>query len=219
MRSNMEYIGFKTRSCGIYKITNKINGKVYIGRTNNFHNRHRQHLYAYKKQDSSKSNQYLLNSYNKYGFNNFTFEEIYYCLSETESKVMEQYYMEIYNSFDSDTGYNLRKDTEGGMLISKATSHKITDRLKKEWESGIRDEHADKLKASWEYRDREAQSKLMSKTLTKYYYCIDNDLTKKLHYKDLVALGLSWAIGKFKRSNSDQILLKGFIVERFKYES
>ena len=105
------------------------------------------------------------------------------------------------------------------MLTSKATSHKITERLKKEWESGIRDDHGEKLKASWEYRDREAQSKLMSKTLTKYYYCINDNLDERLHYKELVELGLSWTLGKFKRSNSDRISLKGFIVERFKYES
>ena len=214
----MKYIGFKTKSCGIYKITNVVNGKVYIGRTSNFYKRHHQHLTAYRRQDSTKSNQYLINSYNKYGFDNFTFEEIYYCLCKDESKFMEQYYMELYNSFDSDVGYNLRKDTEGGMLTSKATSHKITERLKKEWESGIRDDHGEKLKASWEYRDHEAQSKLMSKTLTKYYYCINDNLDERLHYKELVELGLSWAIGKFKRSNSDRISLKGFIVERFKYE-
>ena len=33
---------------------------------------------------------------------------------------------------------------------TEATSRKITERLKKEWGSGVRDEHSDKLKASWE---------------------------------------------------------------------
>ena len=145
----MKYIGFKTKSCGIYKITNMINGKVYIGRTKNFYQRYHQHIGAYRKQDNTKSNQYLLNSYNKYGFDNFTFEEIYYCLFEEESKIMETHFMGAYNSFDSDIGYNLRKDAEGGMLVSEATSRKITERLKKEWGSGVRDEHSDKLKASW----------------------------------------------------------------------
>ena len=219
MRSNMKRVGFNTKSRGIYKITNTINGKVYIGRTNNFYKRYHQHLTAYRKQDPKKSNQYLLNSYNKYGFDNFTFEEIYYCLCEDECKTMENHFMGLYNSHDSSFGYNLRKDTDGGMLVSEETSAKISKRLKAEWASGVRDGHSDKLKNAWVDRDREVQSLLMSKTLTKYYYCINDCFSVKLHYKDLVELGLKSVISNFFRKKSDRVLCKGYIVERFRYES
>ncbi|MEG7747601.1 GIY-YIG nuclease family protein [Listeria monocytogenes] len=49
---------------GIYKITNIVNNKIYIGSTNNFKRRITEHKRTFK---DGKSNKYLNNSVNKHG--------------------------------------------------------------------------------------------------------------------------------------------------------
>lgn len=214
----MQYIGFRTKQTGIYKITNTINGKIYIGRTSNFNRRYVQYLYDFENQRSRSVNQHFLNSVNKYGLDNFEFEELYYCFTEDESLVLEIEFMNMYKSTNSEFGYNKRQDSEGGMIVSNETSLKISNRLKKEWRLGVRDGHSEKLKASWENRDRVKQSELFSKSLTKWYYVVNENYDNKLFYKDLVDIGLKNSIGKFSEKKSNKVVFKDFIIERFEYE-
>ena len=57
--------------CGIYKITNKINGKCYIGQSNDIHRRWKQELAP-----NAKLNPHLARAFEKYGIDNFEFEII-----------------------------------------------------------------------------------------------------------------------------------------------
>lgn len=59
---------------GIYKITNKVNGKFYIGSSKNIKERWKHHRSDLKS--GTHSNPHLQNSYNKYGKKNFKFEII-----------------------------------------------------------------------------------------------------------------------------------------------
>lgn len=88
---------------GIYKITNIINGKCYIGQSIDIERRWQEHLY--------KNSTCLLLKYalHKYGVNNFTFEVIEECKPE-ELNSREIYWIKYYDSF-GDNGYNL---TAGG---------------------------------------------------------------------------------------------------------
>ena len=61
-------------TCGIYKITNTANGKVYIGSSVDVHGRfncHRSDL-----RNNRHGNQHLQNAWNLYGENSFVFEII-----------------------------------------------------------------------------------------------------------------------------------------------
>jgi len=90
----------------IYKITNLINNKVYIGQTiRNFEIRVKE--YKTKKMH----NIYLENSFNKYGFENFKFEIIENCSSMNELNDREIYWINHYDSTNRDKGYNIN---EGG---------------------------------------------------------------------------------------------------------
>ncbi len=62
---------------GIYKITNLVNNKFYIGSSCNLKNREWQHFNQLKRNKHSSSK--LQNSYNKHGKNNFKFEIIAIC--------------------------------------------------------------------------------------------------------------------------------------------
>jgi len=69
-------------NCGIYKILNIINGKMYIGSSINLKSRKYQHFFTLKK--GVHCNKYLQNSYNKYGDNNFKWEIIEYIKSSDD---------------------------------------------------------------------------------------------------------------------------------------
>lgn len=93
---------------GIYKITNNINGKVYIGQSKNIERRFSEHKNRCVKK-SCKTILYL--AYDKYGFDNFSFEIIEECTIENLD-TFEKYYIAKYKSNIKKYGYNL---TSGGL--------------------------------------------------------------------------------------------------------
>ena len=209
---------FKSQG-GVYKITNTVNGKCYIGRTTCFYRRSHHYIYDFNNQRSRQINDYLLRSMIKHGLNKFTFSVIEICdMDFVEDR--ELFWMEYFNSTDRDKGYNLRKDKSGAMIVHDLTREKISKRLRVEWESGIRDDHSDKLKLSWNHRDRSAQSKLMSKNLTKYIYLVQGaDFTGKVPYKELREMNLHGCLGKFAKYKTNIVDFKGYRIERIKIET
>jgi group I intron endonuclease len=90
----------------IYKVTNKINGKIYIGFDSNWPTRKYQHKSRSKKNKTYK----LYQAIRKYGWDNFDWEIIYQSFDALHTlKVMEPHFIKEYNSFNF--GYNM---TEGG---------------------------------------------------------------------------------------------------------
>lgn len=94
----------------IYKITNTINGKIYIGQTiKSVEKRFQQH-----KNNSNKpyfSQIVLYQAFNKYGIENFICEELEECPLEILDE-REKYWIKFYNSYID--GYN---STLGGRAI------------------------------------------------------------------------------------------------------
>lgn len=86
----------------IYKITNLINGKIYIGKTLlTVEKRWKEHCEDYKKQRNEKRP--LYSAMNKYGIENFKIEQIEEC-SDKIINEREVYWIEHYQSFKH--GYN-----------------------------------------------------------------------------------------------------------------
>lgn len=87
---------------GIYKITNQLNGKCYIGQSVNIENRWKQHVY---EGTHNRKNNKFYNAIKKYGIENFLFEIIEECsLSSNELDQRERYWINYYDSFNN--GYN-----------------------------------------------------------------------------------------------------------------
>ena len=86
----------------IYKITNMLNNKIYIGKTNRtIEERWREHVRSSKL--ANKNHIPLYKAFNKYGIANFCIEEI----EEVPYNIVdekEQYYIQYYNSYYD--GYN-----------------------------------------------------------------------------------------------------------------
>ena len=107
----------------VYKIVNKINGKLYIGCTSrNLLERFSEHLY-----ESSRgvlTNIVLYKAIKKYGKNNFYIEELEICKSEKEMYQKEIEYIEKYQTFFKyNKGYNMTLGGEGlrGVFFSEKT--------------------------------------------------------------------------------------------------
>lgn len=92
----------------IYKITNKVNGKSYIGQTRyTIEFRWRQHLHK-------KDNTYFHNAIKKYGVDNFIVEKLEECNIEDLNE-REIYYIAKYNTFKD--GYNLTIGGDGNRTL------------------------------------------------------------------------------------------------------
>ncbi|MDP3987018.1 MAG: GIY-YIG nuclease family protein [Nanoarchaeota archaeon] len=91
---------------GIYQILNVINGKRYIGSSVKIYGRWTLHKSRLRR--NVHWNSHLQGAWNKYGEENFKFETIEEC--ETENLLeREQSWMDYYQSYEKDMGYNLRK--------------------------------------------------------------------------------------------------------------
>ena len=97
---------------GIYKITNKISGKSYIGQSNDIERRFKEH-----QQKGTVSRIPLDAAIQKYGKDAFTYEVIEECLVE-ELNDKEQYYIQLYDTMKN--GYNCN---EGGNQQSIGTNN------------------------------------------------------------------------------------------------
>lgn len=91
---------------GIYKISNNINNKVYIGCSVDIDKRFKEHK-SYEK-SINQYNKTLYKAFRKYGIENFSFEILEICLKE-ELAEKECFYIKKFNSYLN--GYN---ETIGG---------------------------------------------------------------------------------------------------------
>jgi len=80
---------------GIYKITNLVNEKVYVGQSKNIKNRKKHHRCLLNKH--KHVNNLLQNDWDKYGKENFKFEIVEEC-SEYKLNEREQYWINYYNN-------------------------------------------------------------------------------------------------------------------------
>ena len=97
--------------CGIYKYTNLINGKVYIGQSTNILKREKYHYGSMCNKKDKRYYTYFYSSMRKYGYDNFKFEILELCSKEELNK-KERYYIKLYNANNHKFGYNL---TDGGV--------------------------------------------------------------------------------------------------------
>lgn len=108
----------------IYKWTNLINKKIYIGMTCNPNQRLSQYKSAAKL-----SNDPISKAHRKYGFNNFTFELINYFENFYVANEAEKFYIKIYNSRNIRIGYNLSPG--GCSFVDAKIGQKISKSLRK----------------------------------------------------------------------------------------
>ena len=125
---------------GIYKITNKLNGKVYIGQSIDIDTRWKQHINA-------KDDMLIHKSIQKYGAKNFSFKVLLECPAE----MLNDWERDMISLYDciSPNGYNLTEGG-GGCKCSEETRLKMSEakKGKPSWNKGIPCSEETRLKMS-----------------------------------------------------------------------
>lgn len=105
----------------IYKITNNLNNKIYIGK----------HTFHKIENNYFGSGVAINNAIKKYGKENFSKEILFICDSEIQQNEMEILFISEFNSFKK--GYNMTLGGDGmnGNIVSKKTRKKISESNKK----------------------------------------------------------------------------------------
>lgn len=145
---------------GIYKITNLLNNKVYIGQTTQGNKRWLKHKFYAK--DPDRTGQYIHYAMAKYGVDNFVFEFIATSFTQIDADKAEAQIIQQYNSRDKQFGYNL-KPGGGTTGHSEETKQKLREATLKQIETKghpaqgrkLTDEQKAKLIAMLNARDNE----------------------------------------------------------------
>lgn len=151
--------------CGVYTITNAINGKMYVGSTaSSFLERWRSHAKSLKKGNHHSSK--LQRAVNKYGILNFKFEILDITLKEHATSI-ERYWFNNLNPVK--LGYNVSNSVNGGCLGCKMSSkhRKIIAKVNKNNNHFLNYKHSEK-------------SKTQIKGSTKKFYENDSEYVKDL---------------------------------------
>ena len=131
----------------IYKHTNKINNKIYIGQTC------QKPETRWRNGEGYKTNSYFYAAIQKYGWDNFDHEILAKELNLDLANLLEVYYIKIYNSNDPNYGYNSQS---GGNNYKMSEEHKnkISEALK-----GI-DHHGEKNSMYGKHHSEETKNKI-----------------------------------------------------------
>lgn len=106
----------------IYKITNLVNGKCYIGQTiSAINHRFNQHIYKSKEKNIERI---ISKAIRKYGKENFKIEEISVAYTQEQLNFAEEFYIKSFNTI-SPNGYNLMSISEGYGRHSEETKQKM----------------------------------------------------------------------------------------------
>lgn len=144
----------------IYKITNQVNGKVYIGQTRNLiEHRWQHHLYKGRNPDRPDTDYPLYRAMRKYGLENFNISQV----EETDNELLderERYWIQFENSLVPN-GYNCDL---GGKGVSRLN-------------------HEEVLKYYLEVANENASE------TARYFGCTLQTVLKILETKDLTAKG------------------------------
>lgn len=108
---------------GVYIIRNIVTLKVYVGSSLvSFASRKATHFSTLK--NNKHQNKYLQSAYNKYGIESFLFEILEPC-NETLCVEREQYWIDFYNSMNSDFGYNILPANKSAKGVKRTAEQKL----------------------------------------------------------------------------------------------
>ena len=111
---------YENSNCGIYKITNLKNNKVYIGQSTDIKARWNNHKLELKK--NIHKNSHLQNAFNKYGEEAFEFRILEETFEENLDNA-EEYWINYFDSTNPRKGYNLKYGGNHSKNIEEVQEH------------------------------------------------------------------------------------------------
>lgn len=139
--------GTETRKFIIYKVTNQVNGKIYIGQTGGTlakrRSRHIRDSFSLNS-DRRNRNQAIHCAIRKYGADSFIFETLCHCLSKDAADEKEREFIKSTNSTSISIGYNRTYGGEGWLGWKHTEEVKARMRGRK-----VTEESKAKMRANW----------------------------------------------------------------------
>lgn len=198
----------------LYKITNLVNGKYYIGKTTlalkkrwSAHKAHAKYGPKYSEgQKKSVGMTYLHRSMRKYGINNFEIKKIDSARDFYHQCFLENFYIGYYQSTNPTYGYNLIHGYgDGSNYISDATRTKIrfNSHIKNPSRKGVTwDRHRQKWVLSFCFGDVKIKKRYKNKDDA----ILTRDLLSLHFYKEPSALIFPEKIEEYKKINIEPVL-------------
>jgi len=153
--NKQKYFSEKQKGGVVYKITNKLDGKFYIGSTSNLIKRYYTHINHIRTGKNSCVK--LIRAVNKYGEENFTFEIVCECPTEEVLKV-EQRYIDSLKPH-----YNVAKIAGSNLGIKRTEEVKLKKSAsqKENWkDESYRVKHLENLSKNWKSGTSHKMAKL-----------------------------------------------------------
>jgi group I intron endonuclease len=197
---------------GIYRFTNKINNKVYIGSSKNIQKRKEEHIFG--KKGGSKL---LYLAISKYGIENFEFEILEPVFDENKLFEREQIYLDFYNLKDLKTfqtlTYNLNPCAKGARGLKWTNKQKENLKIIRNNDSRRFRKHKEStkikigLKAKERLKDPTKNpnygKKVSKETIEKSLKTMERTLLKTFYYIDInnIVHGPFKNVSKFCKDN------------------
>lgn len=178
----------------IYKTTNLLNNKIYIGK-------HKCEKFIGNKYLGS--GKYIKAAIKKYGKENFTVNLLEECFSKQDLNFKEKYWIEILNSRNPNIGYNISIGGDGEGIPGHAPSFigPHTEESKQKNREGTRNWNLSRSKEDYkQVSEQHKGSKIMN-----------NGIEQKWVWKNQIQkyLDLGWKFGSCKKRNRDYSSMKG----------
>ena len=157
-------------NCSVYKHTNKINGKVYIGMTT-MHPKER-----WKNGAGYSGRNHFGRAIRKYGWNSFEHEIVETGLTRDEALKIEKMLIAEYDSTNPEKGYNEAVGGEGGGMYKKHHTAESKEKISK---ARKRDGFSEQHKANISKSKRGAKHHLARPL---YQYSEDGEFIRKWDY-------------------------------------
>lgn len=139
----------------LYRITNLLNNKVYIGQSDNVSRR-----WAYHKNQATKEKpvQYINRAMRKYGVDNFSFEVIASCRTQDDADETEILLILQYDSRNKNKGYNIKP---GGETWDAEMRQYMSEKIKQHYIDHPEDRQrvSEQTKILWQNPDHLAKMK------------------------------------------------------------
>lgn len=199
----------------IYKTTNKVNGKIYIGKN------------ATDNPDYLGSGQYLKRAIKKYGRDSFIKEIIETCYDDKTLDERERYWIAFYGSTNREIGYNLTDGGTGGNTNKHKTPEEkaaVRERMsegQRKWAATpeakqIQSENAKRMWANPEHREHLRKvmtgrvitwGDKMSAALKKHYETHDGRPMSEERKKAMSEMMTGWEFKDVSQENVERIAI------------
>ncbi len=169
-----KYFSEKKKGGVVYKITNNIDGKFYIGSTNNLIKRYYTHIYDIRSGRNTCVK--LIRAVNKHGEDNFKFEMVCECPTNEIIKTEQQYIDNL------EPHYNIAKiaGSNIGIKRTEEVKYKKSISQKENWKDEVyKTKHLENLSKNWKSGSSHKMAKLTEEQVIEIKKQLSNGLLPK----------------------------------------